>query len=104
MSQPKCHLTVCRTMCPYRDMKWMADIIHMDNGNDAVALLKDRGDGYFSACAVIYLNGKCDESEVHGREVQFAGRHSPRLLDVCPMMMEHEMYGWNRGRRSKGNR
>ena len=98
--QPKCHLEVCSTLCPYCDKKFVADIVGMDKDHDAVTLARiDKGgrtDADWCSCMVMYLKGKCHFDEVDGREWKFAKKHSPRLMKDCPLRVEHEMYGWNK--------
>lgn len=102
--QPKCNLGVCREICPYGGRGWVSDVVDMDNGCSAVTLGRADDGESWNACLVMYLAGKCDSSEVSGKELQFAKRHTPRLMDACPIKMEHMLHAWNPRKSRKGNR
>lgn len=100
--QPRCHPQVCETMCPYRACRWRTDAVSMDDGSCAVTLARDKGDGCLDACVVMYLRHLPLARDIaSGMEGEFMRRHVPRLMESCPMRMEHEVYGYNHGRRRK---
>lgn len=102
--QPKCHLEVCRTMCPYSKLPFRADIIRLDNGSDAVCLSKECKRGEHVSCIVMYLRGKCEKSEeeIESDPFGFMRRHSSRIMnDDCPMKTEHLVGKWSNRRKTK---
>ena len=100
--QPKCHLKVCRNSCPYKEKPFIADVISLANGNDAVCLLKEMKRGEWHSCVVMYLNGKCgmEGKSIEKNVFSFMRRHVARVMGDCPVRMEHLMSGWSNERRS----
>ena len=98
--QPKCHPQVCEKGCPYCRFPWRVDIVDIDDERDAVVLSRDKDDGTLVGCAIMYLNGKGNRSEIEANVGRYMRRHAPRLMEDCPFHMEHKLYGWNsmRGR------
>ena len=52
-TQPKCRVEVCRKSCPYGEKPFMAGIVRLANGSDAVCLLKERKSCEGSPCIVM---------------------------------------------------
>ena len=99
--QPKCYPQVCEKGCPYCHFPWRVDIVDIDGERDAVVLSRDKDDGALVGCAIMYLNGKGNRSEIETNVGRYMRRHAPRLMEDCPFHMEHELYGWNNGRATK---
>ena len=101
-TQPKCRVEVCRKSCPYRDKPFMADIVRLANGSDAVCLLKEMKSCEWSSCIVMYLNGTCKvgDKSIEKDVFSFMRGHVARVMMNCPLRMEHLMSGWSNERRS----
>ena len=98
-------MQVCEKYCPYHDEKWNVSSIRMYDGNDAIVLARVGTEpGVTCGCVVMYLKRKCDISEVRGREVEFAKRHVPYLMNDCPLDMEHKLYEFVKQGRRNGNK
>ena len=96
-TQPKCHVGVCRNSCPYKEKPFMVDVVNLTNGNDAVCLLKEMKRGTWYSCIAMYLNGKCG---MKGKVIEkdaysFMRSHTARVMDYCPLRMEHLMSEWS---------
>lgn len=102
MTQPKCHVDVCRNSCPYKEKPFRVDVVSLANGNDAVCLLKEMKRGTWYSCIAMYLNGKCG---MKGKSIEkdvfsFMRGHVARVMMDCPLRMEHLMSEWSSEKRS----
>ena len=100
--QPKCCIEVCRTMCPYGRMNLVGDVVGLNEKRDAVTFARTNGGkrSDWKACMIMYLNRKCRSEEFDGREMEFVKEHTPRLMEECPIRMEHEIYAWNKKKKN----
>lgn len=109
VAQPKCHIEICRTMCPYRHGGWNVDKMVSDSRkNEIIVLLREMKPGVHSGCSVAYSSKRFEQgvpegcSEISEDEVmRLARRKVLRVMDDCPLRMEHEIYGWNKSRSKK---
>lgn len=100
IEQPKCHIEVCESICPYRSLEWGVDRIASDDGgSEIVVLTKARNSYVHTGCAVAYLKGLAGDVEKDVRN--FARRHVLRLMEDCPLQMEHRIYEWSHKRRKR---
>ena len=99
-TQPKCRVEVCRKSCPYREKPFMADIVRLANGSDAVCLLKEMKSCEWASCIVMYLNGTCKvgDKSIEKDVFSFMRGHVARVMMNCPLRMEHLMSGWSNER------
>lgn len=95
--QPKCHVGVCRNSCPYKEKPFMVDVVNLANGNDAVCLLKEMKRDTWYSCIAMYLNGKCGMKvkSIEKDVFSFMRSHVARVMENCPLMMEHLMSEWS---------
>lgn len=101
VSQLKCHVDVCRKSCPYKEKPFRVEVLDLGGGNDSVLLLKEMKRGEWHACVAMYLNGKCGmKVKSIGKDAfSFMESHVARVMEDCPLRMEHLMSWWsNEGR------
>ena len=102
--QPKCHVGICRRLCPFMGAESRISIVGLSDGKDAVCFMREMRRGEWTSCMIAYLNGRCmvGEDEIEKDALGFMGRHHARIMnDECPLKMEHMLYGWNNGRKKK---
>ena len=96
-TQPKCHVEVCRKLCPYREKPFRVEVVGLANGNDAVSLLKEVKRDEWNSCIVMYLKERCGMKvkSIEKEAYSFMKRHDARVLDYCPLRFEHLMSEWS---------
>ena len=99
--QPRCDISLCMEACPYAGGGMREDVIDLENGDTAVVLMRrmDDGEGW-TGCAVMYVRGVADKEDVEGHGWEYAKRHVPRLMESCPLKMEHRLKEWSRQKRN----
>ena len=99
---PRCAPSVCRTICPYKDLPWHVSLSDMDNMDMTktyglktyVVFGKERTNGCIWGCIVGYTKKHYKEEDIVGHETAFMSRHNMYLMQDCPIEMEHKLHGF----------